>query len=182
MMGQNRNNQRGGAPAGPRHGGPMGGGMMVRGEKARDFKGTMRKLIAYLSPHKVAITIVLIFAIASTLFSIVGPKILGQATTKLFEGVIAQISGTGGGIDFGYIGNIILILGRAVSDLGIVQLHSRLGDGGRLDARSPIACVRTSPRRSTGCPCATSTARIRVKCSRASPTTWTRSARRSTRV
>ena len=111
MMGQNRGNQRGGAPAGgPRHGGPMGGGMMMKGEKARDFKGTMRKLIAYLSPHKVAITIVLIFAMASTLFSIVGPKILGQATTKLFEGVIAQISGTGNGIDFGYIGNIILTL------------------------------------------------------------------------
>ncbi len=110
MMGQNRGNQRGGAPAGPRHGGPMGGGMMIKGEKARDFKGTMRKLIVYLSPHKVAITIVLIFAMASTLFSIVGPKILGQATTKLFEGVIGQISGTGSGIDFGYIGNIILIL------------------------------------------------------------------------
>ncbi len=88
----------------------MGGGMMIKGEKARDFKGTMRKLIVYLSPHKVAITIVLIFAMASTLFSIVGPKILGQATTKLFEGVIAQISGTGNGIDFGYIGNIILTL------------------------------------------------------------------------
>ncbi len=109
MMGQNRGNQQGGAPAGPRHGGPMGGGMMMKGEKPRDFKGTMRKLIVYLSPHKVAITVVLIFAMASTLFSIVGPKILGQATTKLFEGVVGQISGTGDGIDFGYIGNIILI-------------------------------------------------------------------------
>ncbi|NMC84152.1 MAG: ABC transporter ATP-binding protein [Anaerolineaceae bacterium] len=91
-------------------GGPMGPGMMRGGEKARDFKGTMKKLIQYLSVYKVSIIIVLIFAIASTIFSIVGPKILGNATTKLFEGVVAQIAGTGTGIDFVYIRNIILEL------------------------------------------------------------------------
>ena len=71
-------------------GGPMA---MMKGEKARDFKGTMRKLIQYLGSYKISILIVMAFAIASTVFSIVGPKILGKATTKLFEGVMAQIAG-----------------------------------------------------------------------------------------
>ncbi len=110
MMGQNRGGQQQNRPMGGGRGGFMGGGVQMRGEKARDFKGTMRKLISYLGAYKVSIVAVLIFAMASTIFSIVGPKILGQATTKLFEGVIGQISGTGTGIDFGYIGNIVLIL------------------------------------------------------------------------
>ena len=93
-----------------RHG-PMGrGGIGLASEKAVDFKGTMRKLGAYLSAYKFGITLVLIFAIASTIFTIVGPKILGQATTLLFEGVLRQIAGTGTGIDFVSIGNIILLL------------------------------------------------------------------------
>jgi ATP-binding cassette subfamily B protein len=93
-------------------GGPMGRGgpmAMMKGEKPRDFKGTMRKLIQYLGSYKTSIVVVMIFAVASTVFSIAGPKILGKATTKLFEGVLGQIAGTGAGIDFGYIGNIILI-------------------------------------------------------------------------
>ncbi|MCC6804603.1 MAG: ABC transporter ATP-binding protein [Anaerolineae bacterium] len=92
--------------------GPMGGPspMGAPTEKARDFRGTMKKLIAYIGAYKIALVIVLIFAIASTIFTIVGPKVLGLATTRLFEGVIAQIAGTGTGIDFAYIGNIILIL------------------------------------------------------------------------
>jgi ATP-binding cassette subfamily B multidrug efflux pump len=97
---------------GPMRRGPMGRGgpmAMMKGEKPRDFKGTMRKLIQYLGSYKIAIVIVMLFAVASTIFSIVGPKILGQATTKLFEGVMAEIAGTGTGIDFGYIGRIILI-------------------------------------------------------------------------
>ncbi len=91
--------------------GPMGRGgpmAMMKGEKPRDFKGTMRKLIQYLGTYRLSIAIVLVFAIASTIFSIVGPKILGKATTKLFEGVMAQIAGTGTGIDFDYIGRILL--------------------------------------------------------------------------
>lgn len=107
MMQQNNKNR----PAGGR---PMGGsphgGMPMMGEKARDFKGTMRKLIAYIRDYQLSILIVLIFAIASTVFSIVGPKILGEATTALFEGSIEQLTGTGDGIDFGYIGNIVLLL------------------------------------------------------------------------
>ncbi len=108
----NTSNRR---PAGepPRGGhGPMGRGgpmAMMKGEKARDFKGTMRKLIQYLGSYRLAIVIVMLFAVASTIFHIAGPKILGQATTKLFEGVMAQIAGSGSGIDFDYIGRIILI-------------------------------------------------------------------------
>jgi ATP-binding cassette subfamily B multidrug efflux pump len=97
---------------GPRRRGPLGHGgpmAMMRGEKARDFRGTMRKLIQYLGAYKIGILIVMLFAVASTVFSIVGPKILGKATTKLFEGVMGEIAGTGTGIDFGYIGQILLI-------------------------------------------------------------------------
>ncbi|MEY7999710.1 ABC transporter ATP-binding protein [Clostridium sp. Mt-5] len=83
--------------------------IMAGGEKAHNFKGTMKKLMGYLNVYKISIIIVLIFAIVSTIFSIVGPKILGKATTKLFEGVMAKISGTGN-IDFIYIGRIIVLL------------------------------------------------------------------------
>jgi ATP-binding cassette subfamily B multidrug efflux pump len=89
-------------------GGPMGGMMGGPVAKARDFKGTMSKLIGYLGQYKVAVIIVFIFAIASTAANIAGPKILGNATTKLFEGVMAQLSGTGS-IDFDYIGRIVLL-------------------------------------------------------------------------
>jgi len=96
---------------GPRPGrrGPGGHMNMMKGEKARDFKGTMSKLIDYLGSYKIGIVVVMVFAIASTIFSIAGPKILGQATTKLFEGVVGMIAGSGSGIDFDYIGRIILI-------------------------------------------------------------------------
>ena len=96
---------------GPGGGGPMGRGgpmAMMRGDKARDFRGTMRKLIQYLGSYRIAILFALLVAVGSTVFAIVGPKILGKATTKLFEGVVAQIAGTGSGIDFGYIGRILL--------------------------------------------------------------------------
>ncbi len=90
--------------------GPMGGGpmaMMQRGEKPRDFKGTLRKLIQYLGRYRLLIVFIWLLAIASTVAMIVGPKILGNATTKLFEGVMAQIAGTGS-VDFNYIGNILV--------------------------------------------------------------------------
>ena len=98
-----------GRPGGGGHMGP-GGGMMQGGEKARNFKGTIKKLIKHLSVYKIAISIVFIFAAASALFTIVGPKILGNATTKLFEGIMENIAGTGTGVDFKYIGGIILTL------------------------------------------------------------------------
>ncbi len=107
------NNARPGAQGpmggGGRPGHPGGMGIQAQGEKARDFKGTIGRLVKYLRDYQLAIVVVLVFAIASTVFSIVGPKILGQATTKLFEGVVAQIAGTGS-VDFVYIGNIILLL------------------------------------------------------------------------
>jgi ATP-binding cassette subfamily B multidrug efflux pump len=89
-----------------------GGGHMGRGriddKKARNFRGTMKKLLKYMSKYKRSFIIVFVFAIASTAATIVGPKILGEATTKLFEGVVAQISGTGS-IDFDAIGLILLV-------------------------------------------------------------------------
>ncbi len=83
---------------------------MVAGEKARDFKGTMRKLLQALRPYRWSFAVVFLFATASTIFNVLGPKILGQATTKLFEGVLAQMAGTGAGIDFDYIGRIVLTM------------------------------------------------------------------------
>ncbi len=99
------------SPAQPGRSGPMRGGpmaAMMKGDKARNFKGTMTKLIAYLGQYKTSVIVVFIFAIASTAANIAGPKLLGNATTKLFEGVIAQLSGTGE-IDFNFIGRIILL-------------------------------------------------------------------------
>lgn len=108
--GNNRPAPQGGLPPG-RIVRPMGrgGGHMMMGpvEKPRDFAGTMRKLIAYLGPHRLTILFVLLLAAGSTLFSIFGPKILGQATTQLFEGLVAQLTGTGT-IDFARIGRILL--------------------------------------------------------------------------
>ncbi len=86
-------------------GGPMA--MMRRGEKPRDFKGTLRKLIQYLGRYQALIIFIMVLAIASTAASIVGPKILGNATTQLFTGVMAQIAGTGS-VDFTAIGNILI--------------------------------------------------------------------------
>jgi ATP-binding cassette subfamily B protein len=84
--------------------------MLRGGEKARDFKGTMAKLLRYLSSYKWRFLVVMIFAVASTVFNIIGPKILGKATTRLFEGAVAMLRGTGTGIDFVYIGNILAML------------------------------------------------------------------------
>ena len=94
----------------PRMRGPMGGGPHGGhgpAEKAKNVKGTTKKLANRLSEHKIAIIIVMIFAIGSTIFSIVGPKILGNATTEIYTGLMNKINGTGG-IDFAKIGKIIL--------------------------------------------------------------------------
>jgi ATP-binding cassette subfamily B protein len=80
---------------------------MMPGEKARDFKGTFKRLVEYLGKYNLLILAVLALAAGSTVFSIIGPKILGQATTLLFEGVVGQISGIGTGIDFTAIGAIL---------------------------------------------------------------------------
>lgn len=95
-------------PGGRRHG-PMGGHGRMSGEKAKDFKGTMKKLLNYMAEFKIAIFFVVLFAIGSTIFNIVGPKILGKATTEIFNGLIGKVSG-GSGIDFEKLGKILLTL------------------------------------------------------------------------
>ncbi len=88
--------------------GPMGHGHgMGGGEKAKDFKGTLKKLFRYMDKYKIRFLFMLIFAVAGTVFSIVGPKILGKATTELFNGLVAKVSGTGA-INFTRIGEILL--------------------------------------------------------------------------
>ena len=91
-------------------GGRMGKGSQGTVEKPKDFKKTTKKLIkSYLAKYKIAIIVVILFAIGSTIFTIVGPKILGNATTEIFNGIVSKISG-GSGIDFGKIGQIALTL------------------------------------------------------------------------
>ena len=107
-MSEEKMNKEFKAPPKPRHGGhgPMGG--MAPGDKPKDFKGSMKKLINYLGRYWIAIIVVMIFAAISTIFAVAGPKIMGKATTKLAEGLMAKISGTGS-IDFDYIAKILLI-------------------------------------------------------------------------
>jgi ATP-binding cassette subfamily B multidrug efflux pump len=81
----------GGGRGGPANGGPIAA--MRKGDTARNFKKTMSKLAKYLAAYKFQLIIVVIFAVASTVFNIVGPKVLGNATTRLFEGVMAEIAG-----------------------------------------------------------------------------------------
>ncbi|MDO5422968.1 MAG: ABC transporter ATP-binding protein [Eubacteriales bacterium] len=92
----------------PKGRGGMGHGR-GRGEKAKDFKGAMKKLAAYMERYKYRLLLMLVFAIASTVFSIIGPTILGNATTEIFNGLVAKINGTGG-IDFAKVGQILLTL------------------------------------------------------------------------
>jgi len=97
------------APA-RRQAGPMGGrGPMARGEKPKDFKGAMLKLLGYVGRHKVAVFFAIVFAVCSVIFNIVGPKVLGSVTTKLYEGLVAKVQGTGA-VDFDWIGRTLLLL------------------------------------------------------------------------
>ena len=109
--------RRGFGPPGGGHG--PGGPMGVPGEKAKDFKGAIRKLGAHLARYKGRIAIVVLFAIASTVFAIVGPKILGNATTELFNGIMNKISDTGEGINFaGIARTLLMLLGLYLISLG----------------------------------------------------------------
>ncbi len=100
------NRPRGGGMMGGPGGGPPG---MSAGEKAKDFKTSMKKLLGYLAQYKAKLIAVIIFAISSTVFMIVGPKILAKATTELFRGLMSTIAG-GDGIDFAYIAHIMVLL------------------------------------------------------------------------
>ncbi len=101
-------------------GGPMGHGRgMAPGEKAKDLKGAIGKILRYMGKYKIAVVFVMIIAACSTVFSVVGPKVLGKATTALASGLMAKVAGTGG-IDFTYIGKILLFV------LGLYILSSVL--------------------------------------------------------
>ena len=110
-MSGNENPQQGAATTaqprrrGPRPHGPMG--RMMPGEKAKDFKGTMKKMLSFMGRFKVQLIVVLLFAIGSTVFNIVGPKVLSEATTELFSGIVAKIGGDGG-INFDRVAQILL--------------------------------------------------------------------------
>jgi ATP-binding cassette subfamily B multidrug efflux pump len=115
MIPQRNTIQRPGGPGGPGAPGPMGrmgfGAMGMPVQKAKNFRGTLGRLLGYFKPQALALVAVLLTAIISTVFTIVGPKILGLATTKLFEGVVAKFTGVpGASIDFTYIGDVLLIL------------------------------------------------------------------------
>ena len=99
---------------------PMGPGRgMAPGEKAKDLKGAIGKMLRYIGKYKIAVVCVMIIAACSTVFSVVGPKVLGKATTALASGLMAKVAGTGG-IDFTYIGKILLFV------LGLYLLSSVL--------------------------------------------------------
>ena len=108
-------------PKPTRQRGPMG--RMRRGEKAKDFKGTMRQLLGYIGQHKIAVFAAVAFAVCSVIFNIVGPKVLGQVTTKLFEGLVAKVNGTGD-VDFDWIAKtlgFLLCLYLASSVCSLIQ-------------------------------------------------------------
>lgn len=111
-------------PKPTRRRGPMGRmGGMRRGEKAKDFKGTMRQLLGYIGQHKIAVFTAVAFAVCSVIFNIVGPKVLGQVTTKLFEGLVAKVNGTGD-VDFAWIAKtlgFLLCLYLASSACSLIQ-------------------------------------------------------------
>ena len=111
-------------PKPTRQRGPMGRmGGMRRGEKAKDFKGTMRQLLGYIGQHKIAVFTAVAFAVCSVIFNIVGPKVLGQVTTKLFEGLVAKVNGTGD-VDFNWIAKtlgFLLCLYLASSACSLIQ-------------------------------------------------------------
>lgn len=111
-------------PKPTRQRGPMGRmGGMGRGEKAKDFKGTIRQLLGYIGQHKVAVFAAVAFAVCSVIFNIVGPKVLGQVTTKLFEGLVAKVDGTGD-VDFNWIAKtlgFLLCLYLASSACSLIQ-------------------------------------------------------------
>lgn len=111
-------------PKPTRQRGPMGRmGGMRRGEKAKDFKGTMKQLLGYIGQHKIAVLAAVAFAVCSVIFNIVGPKVLGQVTTKLFEGLVAKVNGTGD-VDFNWIAKtlgFLLCLYLASSACSLIQ-------------------------------------------------------------
>ena len=124
---------------GPGHGGPMAA--MMTGGKPKSFRKTTRTFLGYLKPYRYRLIVVLAFAIASTGFAIIGPRLIGNATTRLFEGVVAVVSRVpGASIDFAYIGRIALIQStfnnkqqnKLLSFCMYIILIFLIGTGGRI--------------------------------------------------
>jgi ATP-binding cassette subfamily B multidrug efflux pump len=166
-------------PKPTRRRGPMGRmGGMGRGEKAKDFKGTMRQLLGYIGQHKIAVFAAVAFAVCSVIFNIVGPKVLGQVTTKLFEGLVSKVNGTGD-VDFAWIAKtlgFLLCLYLASSVCSLIQgwlmtgVTQKICYRMRKEIAAKIAVV----------PMSYFNGHSRATCSAASPTTSIRWVRAST--
>ena len=127
--------------------GPMHG--TGAGEKAKDFKGTLKKLLHYLSMFKVQMFFVFLFAVGGTVFNIVGPKILGKATTEIFNGLVSKVSG-GAGMDFEKIGEILLFtLGLYVISAAFSFIQGYLMSGS--PRRRRIVSEKRYRKKSIGC-------------------------------
>ena len=125
------------------HGGGRG---MMPAEKAKDFKGSIGKLITYIGRYKFPILVVMVFAIIGTVFNVVGPKILGKATTELSRGLMAKIAGTGG-IDLTKIGQILIfVLGLYVISAVFTFVQHYI-----MSTISQKICYRMRKKRSTAC-------------------------------
>lgn len=124
-------------PRRPRRGGHGHGHGMMPGEKAKDFKGTIKRLLAFMGQFKIALAVLLAFAVGSTVFNIVGPKVLSQATTELFEGVAAKLAGIGG-IDFSTVGWIL----AATLVLYLVSAACSFVQGWMMSSISQRTCYR----------------------------------------
>lgn len=140
-------------------------------EKAKDFKGSIGKLFAYMKQYHVAVAVVILCAIASTVFSVIGPDILGKATTELSNGLLAKIQGTGS-IDFTKIGQILLFV------LGLYLLSTLFSfvQGWLMTGVTQKVCYRMRrdiSEKSTACQWHILKAVPTAKCCPASPTTWT---------
>ena len=122
---------------GPGGGHGHGPGRMMPGAKAKDFKGTMKRMIRFMSRFKVALVIVFLFAIGSTVFNIVGPKVLSQATTELFNGIAAKIAGTGG-INYDAVAGILI----ATLALYLVSAACSFVQGWMMSAVSQRTCYQ----------------------------------------
>lgn len=114
-----------------------GHGSMMPGDRAKDFKGTIAKLIRYMGRYKLAVVIVMLFAILGTMFHIIGPKILSLATTEVFEGLVGKVAGTGG-IDFTEIARILMLL----LGLYLVSASFSFGQGWLMSGVTQKMCYR----------------------------------------
>ncbi len=129
-------------------------------QKAKDFKGTLRRLTGYLEPHRPALIVVVVAGVIATLFSVIGPKMLGLATTRIFEGYLARTLGaSNAGIDFAYVGHILLDAAGPVRGQRRLSVPAAVPDVGRGAEHGLRAAPATSRRSSAACRSGSSTRR-----------------------